>query len=102
MDRGGPSCYRRAMTVTIFRARLAPGTTLTRVEGKDVLFSTRTGETFGLNETAAAMLARIVASDSMQAARTLAAEYAAPEDEIASDLRSLVDELARLKLVEIS
>jgi hypothetical protein len=36
--------------------RLAPGTTLTSVEGKDVLFSVKTGDSYGLNETAAGML----------------------------------------------
>ena len=55
--------------------RLAPGTTLTIVEGKDVLFSVKSGDSYGLNETAARMLridatARSSMWDDVQQGRT--------------------------------
>lgn len=87
------------MSIPAFRASLAPGTTLTRVEGKQVLFSVRTGESFGLNEMAAEMLRRLFESDSQAAALALASEYSAPAEEIAHDLHELATELAGLRLV---
>lgn len=90
------------MSIRRYTAKLAQGTSLTKVEGKDVLFSVRTGESFGLNETAAAMLARLLESDSVVAAQGIAREYAAPEDEIAADLRALAEELAGAKLLVLA
>ena len=37
-------------------AKLAKGVSLTEIEGKAVLFAMRTGDTFGLSETAAVFL----------------------------------------------
>lgn len=82
--------------------QLAPGTTLTTVEGKDVLFSTRTGESFGLNETAAQMLRLAVDIGTSEAAAKLAGEYDAPREELQADLDELVGELVQLKLVVAS
>lgn len=84
-----------------FKASLAKGVTLTRIEGKSVLFSARTGESFGLNDTGADMLAHLFAEDSLQAARHISAEYNAPEQEIHDDLAALADELAARKLIEL-
>ncbi|PPE71993.1 hypothetical protein C3942_20860 [Solimonas fluminis] len=84
-----------------FKASLAKGVTLTRIEGKSVLFSTRTGESYGLNDIGAEMLAKLFAADSLQAAKQIGAEYNAPEAEIHQDLAELVGELAGLKLVEV-
>lgn len=81
------------------RIQLAAGTTLTNVEGKDVLFSTRTGDSFGLNETAARMLRLALEIGTDEAAAKLAAEYDAASGELQSDLDELVGELVQLKLV---
>ena len=64
--------------------RLAAGTSLTSVEGRDVLFSVRSGESYGLNETAAQM----------------AAEYGVGAEEIRGDIEQLVQELIQLRMVE--
>jgi hypothetical protein len=61
----------------------------------------KTGESFGLNEMAAEMLKLVFAGDSASAATQLAADYAAPEAEIANDLAELVESLAAAKLVVI-
>lgn len=81
------------------RIQLAAGTTLTNVEGKDLLFSTRTGDSFGLNETAARMLMLVLEMGTVEAATKLAAEYDAAPGELQSDLDELVGELVQLKLV---
>lgn len=83
------------------RVQLTQGTTLTLVEGKSVLFSVKTGDSFGLNETAADML-KIACGDGVEAAATcLAQEYDAPVEEIRSDLNELVGELVRLKFAQL-
>ena len=61
----------------------------------------KTGESFGLNEMAAEMLKLLFAGDSTSAAKQLAADYAAPEDEIANDLAELAESLEAAKLVVI-
>jgi hypothetical protein len=80
--------------------RLSPGITLTHIEGKDVLFSVHTGDSYGLNETAARMLRLALETDLDQAASKLAEEYGASRDEIRGDLDDLVAELTALKLVQ--
>ncbi len=84
------------------RLLLSPGTTLTQVEGKSVLFSVKSGDSFGLNETAADML-KIAREDGLEeAAKRLAQEYDAPITEIRSDLDELVGELVRLKFAQLA
>lgn len=82
------------------RIRLSPGTTLTTIEGKDVLFSVRTGDSYGLNETAAQMLRLAFDSDFDRVTAQLAEEYGAPREEIRGDLEELVRELTELKLLQ--
>lgn len=84
------------------RIRLAPGTTLTNVEGKEVLFSVRTGDSYGLNETAARMVRLALEMSLDDAAAQLAEEYGAGRDELRGDLGELVGELVQLKLAEAS
>lgn len=84
------------------RIQLSPGTTLTNVEGKDVLFSVKTGDSYGLNETAAQMVRLALDVGVAEAATRLASEYNAPADELRSDLNELVGELAQLKLLDVS
>ena len=81
--------------------RLAPGTTLTSVEGKDVLFSVKTGDSYGLNETAARMLRVGCEADLDDVVNQLAAEYGAERKEIQDDFKELVRELVQLKFVQV-
>jgi hypothetical protein len=80
--------------------RLSPGTSLTAIEGKSVLFSVKTGESYGLNETAAQMLRLGLESGLDHAAERLAQDYAAPVAEIRRDLDALMHDLLRLKLAQ--
>lgn len=80
--------------------RLAPGTTLTNVEGKDVLFSVKSGDSYGLNETAARMLRLGLETDLDQVVNRLAAEYAVERTEIQGDFEELLGELVQLKFVQ--
>jgi hypothetical protein len=84
------------------RIQLAPGTTLTKVEGKDVLFSVRTGDSFGLNETAAHMVRLALELGVAEAASRLAQEYNVAPDQLRSDLEGLLGELVQLRLAEVS
>ena len=84
------------------RLQLTPGTTLTLVEGKSVLFSVKSGDSFGLNETAAEMLKNAREDGMEKAAKRLAQDYDAPIEEIRSDLDELVAELVRLKFVQLA
>ena len=81
--------------------RLAPGTTLTNVEGKDVLFSVKTGDSYGLNETAARMLRVGCGANLDEAVDQLAAEYSVERNEIRDDFKELVRELVQLKFVQV-
>jgi hypothetical protein len=90
-----------AVTTVPYRACLARGITLTRVEGKDVLFSVRTGDSFGLNEVGAQMVRLLIESGSQNAIDALAAEYSAPRQTIAEDLDELVTELSRQALLVV-
>lgn len=84
------------------RIRLAPGTTLTNVEGKDVLFSVRTGDSYGLNETAARMVRLCLETSLDEAASQLAGEFGVAREELRGDLDELIGELVQLKLAEAS
>jgi hypothetical protein len=84
-----------------YQASLAKGTTLTKIEGKDVLFSVKTGESFGLNEMAALMLSTLFSSDAKTAIAKIVEDYAAPEADITNDLNELVQSLIDQKLVAL-
>ncbi len=84
------------------RLQLTPGTTLTLVEGKSVLFSVKSGDSFGLNETAAEMLKMAREEGLAKAAKRLAQDYDAPLEEIRNDLDELVGELVRLKFAQLA
>jgi hypothetical protein len=81
--------------------RLSPGTTLTKVEGKDVLFSVKTGDSYGLNETAARMVRLGLEADLDDVVDRLAAEYSVGSGEIQGDFEELVRELVGLKFVQV-
>ena len=80
--------------------RLAPGTTLTIVEGKDVLFSVKSGDSYGLNETAARMLRLGLEANLDEVVNRLTEEYGAERAEIRDDFEQLVRELVQLKFVQ--
>ncbi len=81
--------------------RLAPGTTLTNVEGKDVLFSVKSGDSYGLNETAARMLRVGLEANLEDAVNQLAGEYGVERQEIRDDFDEIVRELVQLKFVQL-
>lgn len=83
------------------RIQLTSGTSLTIIEGKSVLFSVKTGESFGLNETAAQMLRFGMEEGIDQAVARIAQDYNASEDEIRSDLDELTRDLVRIKMAQI-
>jgi hypothetical protein len=85
-----------------YRASLAKGTTLTKIEGKDVLFSVKTGESYGLNEMAAFMLGTLFSADAKTAIAKIVEDYAAPEEDITNDLNELVQSLVDQKLVSVT
>jgi hypothetical protein len=84
-----------------YRAAFAKGTTLNKIEGKDVLFSVKTGESFGLNEMAALMLSALFSADSQTAVAKIASEYAAPPADISQDLNELVESLIAQKMLTV-
>ncbi len=82
------------------KIQLAPGTTLTNIEGKDVLFSVRTGDSYGLNETAARMVRLGIEAGLEKAANQMAEEYSVEPSEIRADFDDLMRDLVQLKLVQ--
>jgi hypothetical protein len=84
------------------RIQLAPGTSLSEIQGKSVLFSVKTGETYGLNESAAEMVRLGIEKGLDRAADQLAREYEVALDEIRSDLDGLMRELVRLKFAQLA
>jgi hypothetical protein len=80
--------------------QLTPGTSLTTIEGKSVLFSVKTGESYGLNAMAAEMLRLCLEGGFDHAAKRLAKDYDAPVDEIRSDIDELARSLVQVKLVQ--
>lgn len=81
--------------------KLTEGTTLTEVGGKDVLFSVKSGESFGLNETAAHMLRLCLELGATQAVQQLSEEYSVSAEELREDLQALLDGLADVRLIQI-
>lgn len=84
------------------RIQLTPGTSLTTIEGKNVLFSVKTGESYGLNETAAEMLKLGLEGGIDHAVACFAQNYDVPAAEIRGDLDELAHELVRRKLAKIA
>jgi hypothetical protein len=82
-------------------AKLPKGITSTTIGGKRVLFSVRTGETYGLNETAAFFVEQLLATDLASAVRASVAAFDAPEGELMSDITALADELVGLGLLVV-
>ena len=83
------------------RIQLTPGTSLTSIEGKSVLFSVKTGESYGLNEIAAEMLKLGLEGGIDHAVAWFAQNYDVPAAEIRSDFDELARDLVRVKLAQI-
>ncbi|AWB32744.1 PqqD family protein [Orrella marina] len=81
--------------------KLAEGTTLTEVGGKHVLFSVKSGESFGLNETAAHMLTLCLELGVARTVQKLAEEYSVNAQELSEDLQALIDGLSDANLVQV-
>ena len=81
--------------------QLTPGTSLTTIEGKSVLFSVKTGESYGLNDMAAEMLKLCLEGGVDHAAERLARDYNAPLEEIRNDINELARDLVQAKLVRL-
>lgn len=82
-------------------ATLAKGVRMNTIQGKEVLFSLRSGETFGLNDTAAALLRAMLTSDLESAATECASRFDAPLEEIRGDMKELADELVGMGLIVV-
>lgn len=83
------------------RIQLTPGTSLTSIEGKSVLFSVKTGESYGLNETAAEMLKHGLEGGIDHAVAWFVQNYDVPAEEIRGDLDELARDLERVKMARM-
>jgi len=81
--------------------QLTSGTSLTIIEGKSVLFSVKTGESYGLNDIAAEMLTLCHEGGIDHAVERLAKDYNATSEEIRNDIDELVRNLVKIKLVQM-
>lgn len=81
---------------------LFDGVSLNEIDGKTVLFSLKTGDSFGLNESAAIMLKKVI-DDGFSAALDACAElFEADRAIIETDLRELLAELEGNQLLKRS
>ena len=83
-----------------FRVKLHTDATLNNMDGRSVIYSSATGDFYGLNDTATVMVDELLQSDFESTVRESARRYEMPDAEIARDLREVVDTLIRLHLVE--
>ncbi len=82
-----------------FKVQLTPGVTLTETDGKLVLFSKRTGDFFGLNDSANLFLDELSRSDFLTTQRRAVDTYNMSPSEISADLLTLVEDLEDQKLI---
>ena len=75
------------------RFRLVDGVTLNEIDGKTVLFSMKSGDSFGLNESAAVLLKSLLDSDFDSAVAACAQLFEVTEDVIRPDLTELIEHL---------
>lgn len=83
------------------RISLTQGTTLTDVGGRQVLFSVKTGESFGLNDTAAHMLVLCMELGTQKAVEQLARDYEVSPEELTQDLHELLDGLKNARMIQL-
>lgn len=83
-----------------FKLKLDALVVIQKIDGQDVLFSKKTGDFFGINESAAFMLKLLIDTDFQSAIRQASDAFNVDQDTIASDLMELVDSLVASKLAE--
>jgi hypothetical protein len=83
-----------------YNLKFDPLIVLQKIDGQDVLFSKKTGDFFGLNESAAFMLKTLVESNFNKAVQVCAEQFGESEETIRQDLNELVDTLIESELAE--
>jgi len=83
-----------------FKLRLDPLIVMQKIDDQDVLFSKKTGDFFGLNESAAFMLRQLLNSDFKSAVNQSATAFSVEKTMIENDLLELVNALIEAKLAE--
>lgn len=83
-----------------YKLKLDPLIVLQKIDGQDVLFSKKTGDFFGLNESATLMLTALLDTDFNEAVKLCSKQFGEPEDTIRADLNELVDSLIESRLAE--
>lgn len=78
---------------------LADGVRLVEIDGRTVLFSIRSGDTFGLNDSAATLLRTALELGQSDAIAHCASRFGVDAAVIAADLRELLATLGAEKLV---
>lgn len=82
-----------------YKIRVEDGVTTTNVDGRAVLFSKKTGDFFGLNDTALHFFTRLLSETSDTVAVETSERFQVPTDIVTRDLNELVDGLVQKKLV---
>lgn len=83
-----------------FRLKLDPLIVMQKIDDQDVLFSKKTGDFYGLNESAAFMLRQLLGSDFKTAVSQSAAAFKVDRTVIEGDLLELVESLVASELAE--
>lgn len=83
-----------------FKLKLDALVVIQQIDGQDVLFSKKTGDFFGINESAAFMLKILIDTDFQSAIRQASSSFNVDQETISSDLMDLVDSLVESKLAE--
>jgi hypothetical protein len=83
-----------------FKLRLDPLIVMQKIDDQDVLFSKKTGDFFGLNESAAFMLRQLLNGDFKSAVNQSATAFSVDKTMIENDLLELVNALIEAKLAE--
>lgn len=83
-----------------FKLKLDSLVVIQQIDGQDVLFSKKTGDFFGINESAAFMLKILIDTDFQTAIRQASSSFNVDQETIASDLMELVDSLVESNLAE--
>lgn len=81
-----------------FKLKLDPLVVFQKIDGQEVLFSKKTGDFFGLNESAAFMLKELISSDFETATKISSDTFGVDHSIIREDLQELVDSLIAGKL----
>ncbi|GHF62434.1 hypothetical protein GCM10010218_49880 [Streptomyces mashuensis] len=80
--------------------RLARGVERIDADGSPMLFNTRTGAYFALNDSAATALDALLGHGEVEGAAALIDTYGIPEDRAAADVRNLTATLTGHRLLE--